>query len=542
MRKHPLIYSLLLFLFGLLFSVFPHMVYADPGGLNPFLAINGSYELLYPISISSLPYTTFPVPLYSAHDNYLINQPLTFSLDTNLMPVSKEDLPNAQFEWDFGDGTKGEGLQNTHTYTKMGSYIMTIRIKNAPHYVPLTSADQSIPFNAVLIAILPYPSYQLPQAVIQLNQQTLPDPLTNSLTFDFTKGWLFDASVSKQGSAPLVSYFWDFGDQTSSTEATVHHTLKPNDQIVSQTFPVLRVVDANGFISDTYVTVNNTAYSPRGLLFKRAVKSANQQQNNQNVLVTLSTRFNDFLKRLTVQIFANNKIDLVLLGVVVFFAFFAGSLHALTPGHGKSMMAAFLIGRGKSRIFDVLILAASITFAHTFVIYLLGFTLLFLTNHLVVNRILPYFDKASAIAVAILALSLIYKGWKNYKHAWDHAHDHEHSHSHHHHDDNNKHHYLGNRILELIFAGVSGGLTPCIDALALLLLAVSINQIGFGLFIIFIFSLGLSGCIILLGTLVVLGKNTLQLEKRFGNTADIYGPLLAGIFILFLSINIFLTK
>ncbi len=541
MLKKSILYFLSITFFLYLFSpFFVHSTYADPGGYNPFLIINGSYELLYPVSSSSLPYATFPVPLYSAPDNYLINQSLTFSLDPNLMPVTQEDQSHAQLEWDFGDGTKGNGFQNNHTYTKIGSYILTIKIKNAPHYMQLNSSDPTIPFNAVLINILPYSSYQLPQAVIRVNHQVSDSPLVNPLQFDFSKKLLFDASTSKQGSASIVSYFWDFGDQTSSTKAVVTHLVNATDQTAGQTFSVLRVTDANGFISDSFVEIDNAEYTQP---FPHTLTPIKKQTTIQNPLINLSTQFNDSLKRLTVKIFSHNKINYALLGLVLLFAFFAGSLHALTPGHGKSMMAAFLIGKGKSRIFDVFVLAASITFAHTFVIYLLGFFLLFLSKGSSMGRIIPYFDKASAIAVALLALSLIYKGWKNYKHTWDHAHSHHHSHSHaHNHPHDHMNIHSGNKFLELILAGASGGLVPCIDALALLLLAASINQIGFGLFIIFIFSLGLSGCIILLGILVVLGKNTLNLEKRFGNAADIYGPLIAGAFILFLSINIFLTK
>jgi ABC-type nickel/cobalt efflux system permease component RcnA len=241
-----------------------------------------------------------------------------------------------------------------------------------------------------------------------------------------------------------------------------------------------------------------------------------------------------------VFVFTHGTIDYRILAIVLLFAFLAGSLHALTPGHGKSMMAAFLIGKGRNQIIDVIVLALSITFAHTFVIYILGFLLMFLSKQLPVNSAIPYFGKASAIAVAFLALSLIYKGWKNYKHEWDHKHHHDHSHDHSHCSlvkDDKK----GNALIKLFLAGASGGLTPCVDALALLLLATSINQICFGLLIVFVFSLGLAGSIIIIGLLVVFGKHMLNLEKRIGRFAEIYSPIIAGLFILFLSITIFLN-
>ena len=512
-------------------------VSADPGGYTPFLTINGSYTTLYPVSVSSLPYSQFNMPLYAAPDSYLLNQPLTFVLDSNLLPVSREDLPNALFHWDFGDGAKADGLQNTHTYTKIGSYILSIQLENAPHYTPLNFYDLSIPFNAVLINILPDKSYKLPKAVIAFNQQGVKDPLLDYVQLDFRQPLVFDATPSIAGSTPIVSYFWDFDDQTQSTLATGSHQF---DNASGQVHPVLRVTDANGFISDTFIELDNNGYGSSAAALP-ALSQPSQPIDTTNSLVAASANFNDTIKRLMVSVFTNGSVDYRLLLVVLGFAFFAGSLHALTPGHGKSMMAAFLIGKGKSKLPDVFILAFSITFAHTAIIYVLGFLLIVLTKQDPGNAILQTVGKGSAIVVALLALSLIYRGWKNYRHAWAHYHEHEHAHRHSPEAAETTPDRPGSRYVQLFLAGASGGLTPCVDALALLLLAMSIKEIAFGLVIVFIFSLGLAGSILIIGLLVVFGRNLLNLEKRIGGFAEIYGPIIAGLFILFLSITIFLN-
>ena len=79
----------------------------------------------------------------------------------------------------------------------------------------------------------------------------------------------------------------------------------------------------------------------------------------------------------------------------------AGALHSLTPGHGKTILAALLIGRDSSdnKYHDLLVLILSITIAHTVVIYALGFVFLALNSTRSVNSLLPYFEWFSAILV-----------------------------------------------------------------------------------------------------------------------------------------------
>ncbi len=261
-------------------------------------------------------------------------------------------------------------------------------------------------------------------------------------------------------------------------------------------------------------------------------------------------------KKLSGNIFNTERkgIGFILFAFVAIFI--AGALHAVTPGHGKSMMTAFHVGKGKSKSIDVFILAASITLAHTIVIFALGFTLLFLKKTEMINKIIPYFEKASAALLIVLAFTLLRRAYNNYKHYRYHKihgdHHHEHGHDHHTQEEANEtdhdelhvkdiehqhghtHHWENVKIRnkwDLFVAGTGGGIVPCVDALSLLILSVHLGKVGWGLILTFIFSLGLAGAIVLIGLLFVYGQNKFDFEKRFGNVAEIYSPLFTGLLI-----------
>lgn len=501
-------------------------VSAHIGGQAPYLKINGEYSILYNVVLNAPPAKGLDIPEDNAPENYLVNTPIVFELEKQFFPLSKVDIEKAQFSWNFGDGTKTEGLTATHSYSKIGSYILTIQIHNAPSFI---APFPGFAFESVLINILPDKNYRLPKAIITVNDKSVNDPIMEYIWFDFHEKFFFDASKSQAGSANLSAYFWDFGDGNTSTQSAITHTF---DQSNAQLYPILHVVDANGFVSDNFVELDNSTYTPNAGLVQTtntpSSVSTKQHTNNTSVL-NLSNRTNDFIKRLTIEMFhASGVTYYTLLITILVFAFLAGALHALTPGHGKSLMAALLVGKSGSKIADVIILALSITIAHTLIIYILGVVFLLLNSHYSFNSLIPYFDKVSASFVLALALTLLYRAYANWRHARDHDIRHEHAHT------RAAKPKIHSR-LELFLAGAGGGLTPCIDALALLILAITIKQIAFGLFIVFIFSLGLASCIIALGLLVVLGKNTFRLEEKLGTVADIYAPLFSGIIIFLIA-------
>lgn len=225
----------------------PQNVSAHLPGQNPFFKVNSIYASLYPVPSTSMP--NFPLPQDLAPQPYLINQPIEFELDTTKLPILPELLEKIKFSWDMGDGTKLEGLKNTYTYKKPGSYYTTI-------YAAYGTEEPQL-IQSTLIHILPDSSYQLPKAIIKVNNQTPSDPLVDIVEHDFSKPVQLDASTSTANSSQIVSYYWDFGDQNSTNDKSPTHKYIPE---IGQVFPVLRVVDANGFVNDSYVQISNTNY------------------------------------------------------------------------------------------------------------------------------------------------------------------------------------------------------------------------------------------------------------------------------------------
>lgn len=213
-------------------------------GQPPFFKINNQFSNLYPVPSTSL--QDFNLPQDLASENYLVGQSLDFELDLTLLPIPPKIVDNTKFKWDFGDGSKAEGVKSSHIYKKPGSYFLTIE---ALYKMDLPQLIQS-----VMINVLPDKNYKLPQSVIKINGKKSKDPLTDILKFGFEREIVFEGLESKDGSGKIVSYFWDFGDQNSATEGSTHHKYAKD---LTQVFPVLRIKDENGFIADSFLEIEN---------------------------------------------------------------------------------------------------------------------------------------------------------------------------------------------------------------------------------------------------------------------------------------------
>jgi nickel/cobalt exporter len=192
----------------------------------------------------------------------------------------------------------------------------------------------------------------------------------------------------------------------------------------------------------------------------------------------------------------------VLLAIVI--AAFWGAAHALTPGHGKAIIAAYLVGsRGTPR--HALLLGLIVTITHTAGVFALGIVTLALSELFVPEQLYPWLNLVSAllvIGVGITVLRLRVREWTRPR---PHHHHHHHGEGHHHHD----HDHVpapGSGLRGLIAVGVSGGLLPCPTALVVLLAAISLHRVAFGLLLIVAFSLGLASVISGIGLLAVTAK------------------------------------
>ncbi len=252
-----------------------------------------------------------------------------------------------------------------------------------------------------------------------------------------------------------------------------------------------------------------------------------------------------------------------------------GGLHALTPGHGKTIVAAYLVG-SKGTVKHAMLLGMIVTIAHTGSILLLGMLALTASRFFMPEIIMPVMELISAAIILVLGLFLVVKRFgemhqgsedhhhghdhdhhghshDDHNHAHDHPHEHSHSesvHEHHHHNIDLSHSIVSKRkrtmthshggtshshevpqdlldgkisLKSLIALGVSGGIVPCPDALALMLLALSLNRVVLGMSILLAFSVGLAAVLVGIGIAVVKGKGIFLK----GDTASKIGPVVS---------------
>ena len=172
---------------------------------------------------------------------------------------------------------------------------------------------------------------------------------------------------------------------------------------------------------------------------------------------------------------------------------FWGAAHAFSPGHGKAIVAGYLIGsRGTPR--HAVALGLIVTVTHTIGVFALGLVTLALSEFVVPEQLYPWLNLVSALLVLGVGAAIL--RWR--VRAWRHAHDHAHGHAHHDHPDTS--------LRSLLGIGVSAGIVPCPTALVVLLAAISLHRVGYGLVLILAFSVGLAAAVTAIGLLAVTAK------------------------------------
>jgi nickel/cobalt transporter (NicO) family protein len=238
-----------------------------------------------------------------------------------------------------------------------------------------------------------------------------------------------------------------------------------------------------------------------------------------------------------------------------------GAVHAFTPGHGKTVVAAYLIGdRGTAR--HAAFLGLTVTLTHTVGVFALGGVAIYLSRYILPEALFPWLGVVSGILVVAIGLSLLYnrsrglsdgRKARNTKHehvAHSHVHDgHDHAHAlveavhthseadsqgdhfhlhegheHPHTHGGHAHSHVGHAhshlppgadgskvgLRSLVAIGVSGGLVPCPAALVLLLGAISLGRLGFGMVLVVVFSAGLAVVLTGIGLLMVYARRLFE--------------------------------
>jgi nickel/cobalt exporter len=253
-------------------------------------------------------------------------------------------------------------------------------------------------------------------------------------------------------------------------------------------------------------------------------------------------------------------------------ALFWGAAHALTPGHGKAIVAAYLIGaRGTAR--HAGLLGLTVTLTHTAGVFALGAVTLYLSRYILPEALYPWLNVVSGLLVVVIGFSLLYRrsrglfrpgiaGEQPTHHHGAHEHSYARTHSAHAHsqgDHPHSHHYSGHthsheghthshlplgadgskvNLGSLLAVGVSGGLVPCPAALVLLLSAISLGRLGFGMVLVVAFSVGLAIVLTGIGILMIYAKrlfDRFSFEGRVPRLLPVASALvisLAGVVIL----------
>ncbi|HXF98727.1 MAG TPA: hypothetical protein VNJ46_08975, partial [Gaiellaceae bacterium] len=205
---------------------------------------------------------------------------------------------------------------------------------------------------------------------------------------------------------------------------------------------------------------------------------------------------------------------LLLLSLLV--AAFWGAAHALTPGHGKALVAAYLVGtRGTPR--HAFLLGGTVTLAHTAGVFALGIVTLALSRVVVPERLYPWLTLVSGLLVVTVGVSVLRARLRRARGSASggaHPHrdggdGHRHEHGRHHHPHGHGHHHdEAPTTRGILGVGLAAGVLPCPSALVVLLSAIALHRIGFGLALIVAFSLGLAATVTAIGLLAVLARRS----------------------------------
>jgi ABC-type nickel/cobalt efflux system permease component RcnA len=219
--------------------------------------------------------------------------------------------------------------------------------------------------------------------------------------------------------------------------------------------------------------------------------------------------------------------SVVLLGCLAAFAF--GALHALSPGHGKTLVAAYLVGsRGTPR--HAVLLGLMVTFTHTVSVFALGLVTLYLSRFVLPETITPVLGAISGLTIVWVGATLLYGRTVGLRGAPVPAAGLVHSHG-----DGRVHTHVPDEVSigGLIALGASGGLVPCPSALVLLLTAVSLGRVALGLTLLMAFSAGLAVVLSAVGLAVLYARRWLPEGGAFGRgRAMRYLPAASAAFIV----------
>jgi len=269
------------------------------------------------------------------------------------------------------------------------------------------------------------------------------------------------------------------------------------------------------------------------------------------------------------QLITTNQSGIGFLIVAAAIAAGLGALHGLEPGHGKTIVAAYLVG-SHGTAYHAVVLGLIVTAAHTAGVYALGAVTLYASRYIVPEQLYPWLGAISGLLIAGLGSYLFLQRYAGreighshgpggaHQHYFEHVHDHDHDHGDHHllthahvhvpgghghsHDAHahQEHPVVPGTVSfrQLLALGITGGIVPCPAALVVLLSAVALNRTAFGLYLIVAFSLGLAAVLIAVGLMMIYARRFMSRFRSEGPLTTRWLPLASAAVITFLGVAI----
>ncbi len=286
-----------------------------------------------------------------------------------------------------------------------------------------------------------------------------------------------------------------------------------------------------------------SASSTKAAMAQAAVaKPANDSTEDDSLQLTANSQATP--RNSFTEIMAQKELSAGIILAALAIAVGLGAFHALEPGHGKTLVAAYLVG-SQGTIKHAVLLGLIVTAAHTAGVYLLGGITLYASRYIVPERLFPWLSALSGIMIAALGLILLIRRYQGKDgllgSSHHHEHEHDHGHHHHHHGNPTHHHHDANEkvsLKQLLALGISGGIVPCPAALVVLLGALAMQRIGFGLLLIVAFSFGLAAVLIAIGMLMVYARQFMARFRGDGLLTTRWLPLASSAFIFVIGLTL----
>jgi len=241
------------------------------------------------------------------------------------------------------------------------------------------------------------------------------------------------------------------------------------------------------------------------------------------------------------QLIASQKMGFGITLLAAFIAAGLGALHALEPGHGKTIVAAYLVG-SKGNAWHAFLLGLIVTLTHTAGVYLLGAVTLYAQKYILPETLYPFLAVLSGILIAGMGFYLFLQRYAGGEVGHSHG------------ADGHSHGSLftlpseratpgvvadsaasGSRgsmpARQLLLLGITGGIVPCPAALVVLLSALALHRVLFGLFLILSFSVGLAVVLIAMGMVAVYAGRLMSRVATDGPIIQRWLPLASALMI-----------